>query len=69
MLAIFGPQWYFKWYDTNKQLRGIGDEPKEDPKEVKHDIKSFIARQTESQRHDIAIAESLARDCGKNERR
>lgn len=66
MLALCGPQWY---YLIKKQLGGIGDEPKEDPKEVKHGIESSIARPAELHDGDMAIAESLPRDCGKNERR
>ena len=37
-----------------------------DVKEVKHEIKSLTTRQTEMELHDMAVAEKMLRECGKN---
>lgn len=37
-----------------------------DHEEMKHDIRSLTARQTEMELHDMSVAEKLLKDCGKS---
>lgn len=59
--------------DLGGQIKGVNDglggqilEVKDDVKEVKHDIKRLIARQTQMELRNRSVEEKLLRDCGKN---
>ena len=63
---IFSGQIDKRFTKLKADIRDLREDVKGDIKDIREDIKSLVARQGELERHGMAVAEQIYRDCVKN---